>query len=145
MNAMRITIIAATCLVLFLSMFVCTSSEIEDVRLKETIQHLSNSVDYDNKATGIINNGGAFSTMSVEDSEKMTEFLKKSLKEASLVDTELLNSKYPNWGNKYRNEYIEGLKLFIKGHENINAQYSIEGQRKMSLYKDWFSKVRKDL
>jgi len=63
----------------------------------------------------------------------------------TLVDTELLNTLYPSWGVKFKNEYIEGLKLIIKEHKSANAQYSMEGQKKTTSYKKWFSEIRNNI
>ena len=109
----------------------------------ETKLHLNKSIEYDNKATAIINKGDAYSVMAVEDSEQMIMYLKKAIEEAKKVNIEQLNARYPTWGDRYKNEYIEGLKLIIKGHENLDAQLSIEGQMKTNSYKNWISKIRK--
>jgi len=145
MKAMRNIFLVLTCMTLFVSLFACTSTEADDFNIDETMKHLSNSVDYENKATAIINKGGAFSIIAVEDSEQMIMFLTKSLEEANAVNTELLNSLYPTWGDRYKNEYIEGLKLIIKGHKDANAQFSIEGQKKTAAYKKWFGQLRKNI
>ena len=130
MKARKGIYLFAVCL--FFSTFIPAYASTDTIppEVDKTIEHLSLSVNYENKAIAIINKGSSHSIMSIEDSEKMIEYFKKALEEANQVDTEILNLLYPSWGDRYKNEYINGLKLIIMGNETSNIEFSIEGQEK---------------
>jgi hypothetical protein len=121
----------------------CSQGNTEQGKKEATIRHLSKSVEYDKKATAIINKGNEYSIMNTKDSEEMIRFLRITLEEAKQVDIGILNSEVPGWGAKFRDEYIEGLSLILKGHETANIQLSIEGQKKAADYKEWFNREKR--
>lgn len=139
---MRKKILALTFLNILFLIVACKSSEQEKNKDKESITHLKNSINYDNEATAIMNKYKAFSIIEGEDYAQIIMFRTKALEEASLVDTKLLNSLYPTWGDRFKNEYIEGLKQIIEADKSADAQLSIQGQNKTDKYKNWFSSIR---
>jgi hypothetical protein len=116
----------------------CSRPSIEEKRGTESLGHFSKSIDYDNKATAIINKGGPYSTIDRKDSDKMIEFYEKALVEARQVNIEFLNSKYSEWGTRYNDHYIKGMELIIKGHREVNASASLKGQELVAMWKYWF-------
>ena len=105
---------------------------------KSTVQHFTESINYANEATRLRNKGGPYEFMDPEDSGKMLEFMKKALEEARLVNTEILNRRYPDFGNYYRDKFIKGLELFIEGSEENDNIKLLAGQRLDDEWEVWY-------
>ena len=136
----KFTFVFGLCTLIILG---CSQGNQEQSKKEATIRHLSKSIEYDKKATAIINKGNAYSVMDTNDSEEMIKLLRKALEEAKQVDFGILNSEVPGWGAKFRDGYIEGLSLILKGHETANMQLTIEGQKKAADYKEWFNREKR--
>lgn len=96
------------------------------------IKHFNKSIDYANQATLILNQTGQF------DSEVMIPLKKKAVKEAKQVDVEKFNKDYEGLGSHYKNEFIKGLELFIEGIETQDNLKSLQGQKLLDKWGDWY-------
>jgi hypothetical protein len=97
-------------------------------------------MDAANRATAIINSGSPFSTIKPELAEKIIQDYKTALDHAEIVDISFLNKSHSKWGEHFRDEFIKGIKLFIQGHNDHDIQKSLEGQRLLQAWGEWFSK-----
>ena len=107
---------------------------------KSNVQHFSQSIDYCNQATRILNAGGSYEFINPNDMETIVDFKKKALEEARLVDIEDLNLHYPDFGNHYRDGFIKGLELFIEGFEKNDNLKIIAGQLLDEKWGEWYEK-----
>lgn len=111
-----------------------------------TIEYFSNSIEYANQASELINKSSM--VISQTDSERMADYYRQALNEAERVDISELNSKYPEWGDRYK-FFISGLRLIIKGFENSDSSASLQGQVLLdnwgSWYRQHFEDIRKQL
>lgn len=101
--------------------------------------HVSKAIDYANKATAIINKGGAYEIVSQSDIDAIIGYYKKALQEAEQADIESINRHYQGFGDHFKDDFIQGLKLFIKSHETGDAILSIASQTMLDRWDNWFS------
>jgi len=107
-------------------------------KAEETGKHFIKSMEYNEQANKILNKSPAFSTMSIEELEKIIDFRRKALHEAKQVNIDELNKIYNTWGDHYRDEFIMGIKLIIEGHEANEQQKSLKGQILHSIFEKWY-------
>lgn len=116
-----------------------TTSKIE---IEKNVYYLKESIEWNNKATSIINRSSSFYFQSGEiDSVKM--YLDKAIVSASNVDTIVLNLVKDGYGNIYHFKYIEGMKLELEGLEKQDNEKTIRGQEMVDFFIDWVE--RKEL
>ncbi len=90
-------------------------------------------------ATKIVNEGRPYTAISGDESEKLIYYYQQSLNEAKQVDINLLNDRYPEWGSRYKDQYIKGMELIIKGHKDVDPINSMNGQQLVGTWKIWFN------
>lgn len=123
-------------IIIFPALFIlgCPNSE------NESIKHLISSQKFKNEAARLSNEGSQpYSKIPPTELEEYVDKLKKALREAKLVNIEFLNRRFSDWGNKYRDEYIKGLELTIKGLEDGDNAKALKGQLLLDKYGSWHS------
>ena len=107
---------------------------------KSNVQHFDQSIKYVNQATQILNSGESYELINPDDMEAVVELKKKALTEAKLVDIKDLNRHYPDFGNHYRDEFINGLELYIEGFEKNDTVKLLAGQMLDEKWGVWYEK-----
>ena len=67
--------------------------------------HVSKAIDYANKATAIINKGGAYEIVSQSDIDAIIGYYKKALQEAEQADIESMNRHYQGFGDHFKDRF----------------------------------------
>lgn len=94
-----------------------------------------------NRASHAINRGTAYSIMNQADTDDMMRHYRAALVHAEKVDADLLNSKYPGWGDHFRTELRAGLRLVVDGYDKADATISsLAGQKLMDSWGDWYNR-----
>lgn len=106
----------------------------------ENLKHFSNSIDFSNQATQIMNNWeDGVSKIDPSDIKKVIGFNKQALGESLEVDINDLNDNYKDFGTYYKLYFIEGTRLFIVGLEGNDNFKFIEGQKLLDQWEQWYS------
>jgi hypothetical protein len=69
-------------------------------------------------------------------------FNRKALDEAELADVDELNRWYSDYGNHFRDQFIEGLKLVVTNSDIMTPSTAIaylHGQELMNKFGDWYT------
>jgi len=103
------------------------------------VSHVSKAIDYANKVTAIINKGGAYQQIPQKDIDAIIDYYKKALQEAEQADIASMNRHYPGFGDHFRDEFIQGLHMFISSHETSDAMLSFTSQAMLDRWGNWFS------
>jgi len=103
------------------------------------VSHVSKAIDYANKVTAIINKGGAYQQIPQKDIDAIIDYYKKALQEAEQADIASMNRRYPGFGDHFRDEFIQGLHMFISSHETSDAMLSFTSQAMLDRWGNWFS------
>ena len=103
-----------------------------------TIQRLGRAMEYTNQATKILNRGSAF--MSVDESEmrEVKRLWAQALAETRQIDYAILDKEEPRFGQKCRDQFLEGLRLCVEGDGQGDF---VKGQLLMSEFSDEYSRV----
>jgi hypothetical protein len=104
-----------------------------------SVSHVSKAIEYANKATAIINKGGPYEQISQTDIDAIIDYYKKALHEAEQADVASMNRRYAGFGDHFRDEFIQGLHIFIKSHETGDAMLSIASQAMLDRFGNWYS------
>lgn len=107
---------------------------------KSNVHHFSQSIKYANQATRISNSGESYEFINPEDMDAIVKLKKKALTEARFVDIKDLNRHYPDFGNHYRDEFINGLELYIEGFEKNDTVKLLAGQMLDEKWGVWYEK-----
>jgi hypothetical protein len=108
---------------------------------KEKISpHFSNAINYSNEAAKVINALPALAVVEPNDMESVIGWMRKALSEATLVNIDDLNEIYPSLGDHFKDEFTEGLRLIIEGHENLDSIKSLRGQQLSNQWGNWYTK-----
>jgi hypothetical protein len=94
------------------------------------------SLDFANQATLISNR--LMGLMSLSDMEQMIRLRRKSIEAGMRVDIVELNDAYPGFGDNFREQFIMGSKLFLRGLENNNPTDALSGQILLGKWGDWY-------
>jgi hypothetical protein len=109
---------------------------------KNSASHVSAAVTYHNKAAAIANKSGGtgvVSVVSASDWSAIYSYDERALREAQQADISDMNRYYPSYGDHFKNEFIEGLKLIVEsGNNSANAPDFIRGQILEHRFGDWF-------
>jgi len=103
-----------------------------------SLSHFSKAIAYSNKATVIINKGRPYQQISQTDIDTIIYYYKKALQEAEQADIASMNRHYVGFGDHFREEFIQGLHMFIKSHENSDAMLSITSQAMLDRWSNWY-------
>jgi hypothetical protein len=103
-----------------------------------TVSHFINAVNYENKATAIINRGGSNQQISQAEMEEIVGYYKQALTEAKKADIESMNQHYSGFGDHFKSEFREGLELFIKSHESGDVVASLHSQELLDKWGNWY-------
>jgi hypothetical protein len=110
-----------------------------------TVSHFNNAIKYSNKATAIINKGGANQLISQADMEEIISCYKQALTEAKKTDVESMNQHYPGFGDHFKSEFMEGLELYIKSSESGDVMTSLSSQELLDKWGNWFDANRDNI
>ena len=103
------------------------------------VSHFKKSLEYAVKSTEITNKRGDLYIKGDDSDMKLQiDFQRKALKEAEKVDIEKLNKDHPNLGNHFRDEYMKGLHLYLKGYDEKRNEDLKEGQILFDNWGIWF-------
>jgi hypothetical protein len=108
---------------------------------KENAQHFLKSLRLVNEAHSIMNKGGP-GTVSKADFERMLSLYQTALKEAELVQDNVLDKAHPNLRNNYRMYFQKGIELEVNAWTNAKPYDEIQGSALMDSWADWFEKNR---
>jgi hypothetical protein len=108
-------------------------------RTYSNIEHFIKSLDYANEATKFINQGQSYELVSDDDIKKCIDLYRKALTEAKFVDVDKLNAHHPNFGNHFRDEYLQGLQLLIDSYDKHQDQDFINAQLLLNKWGVWYS------
>ena len=109
---------------------------------KLDLAHFRNSIELRNQALAIIDPPGRRSAtwnVSWEDQQLALNLLHRSLTESRKVSTEALSLLHEDLPDHYENEFRRGLTLFIGGLEKPDAKTTLEGQRLLREFGDWYT------
>lgn len=107
----------------------------------DSVEHLKKSQEYVEQANKVIYKGPDFNDINEEHCKEQITLLKKALQEAMLVDIKDLNNLYVTWGDHFKDEYIEGVKLIIEGFETHDINKYLKGQNLYNSYSEWYLKT----
>lgn len=112
--------------------------------------HFNSSLHCSNEAAKITSTGeGLIKSLSVEDYTRMVALERAALKEARKADITTLNERYPAFGDRYRDLFINGLTKLIEGHDTPDDRMLSEGNWKimqghqlLDQWGDWYTANR---
>lgn len=104
--------------------------------------HVKAAIDYRNKAAAIGNRigaGGAVVIMPQSDYDAIMYYDSKALAEAEQANIADMNDDYPEFGDHFRDEFIEGLRMITSHeHDNHSTTPFIQGQLLVEMFGDWY-------
>jgi hypothetical protein len=134
---MKVKSLSLLALVLIIFIISGCSSKSEN---SENIKLFSESIDLSNSATIILNKiGDENRQWTAEEYLQVLEHQKDSLSKAVLVDIEKLNKDYKDFGNQYKNNFINGLELMIAGWEERDNDKLMQGQILDDKWENWYT------
>lgn len=83
--------------------------------------------------------GDTFVSLTSEERKKFIAFKKQALVEGLLVNTIILNSKYPLLGDYFSSYYLKGNKLLVSANEMNNEQEFEQAFTLLDTWADWYS------
>jgi hypothetical protein len=104
---------------------------------KQNAQHFINTLNTALEAIRISNQGGP-GLMSEVDRRRILNYYKEALKEAKLVQNNVLIKIHPELKNHFRNELQRGIELRIVNFEQGDVSAELEGSRLMDAWADWY-------
>lgn len=126
-------------LCLILGVFIISGCSSKNVN-SENIKLFSESIDLSNSATIILNKiGDENRQLTAEEYLQVLKHQKDSLSKAVLVDIERLNKDYKDFGNQYKNNFINGLELMIAGWEERDNDKLMQGQILDDKWENWYT------
>jgi len=118
---------------------ISSSLEKTESTMSVTASSVSAAIDYKNKATLIQNKGGPYQGISEMDFESIKSYYKKALQEAKKADLKAMNRSYPGLGDHFRDEFIQGIEMFISSNETGDSAAIIQSQLILAQWDDWFN------
>jgi hypothetical protein len=109
-------------------------------RFKNTKLHFADSLRYVRHAHDVLNKQeGVFVTIPPSDVEAIMAAERAALREATQVDTDLLNEYLVDLGTMYRDKFIPGLEAAIQGWESPDILADLRGQVLLNQWGDWYN------
>jgi len=106
---------------------------------KANLTHLNNSINLANEGTTIVNKNTPFSISNDNQIGQVIDFQRRALREGKKVNINKLNKHHPNFGNFYRDYFLEGLKLNIIGYDSSRDDSFIKGQLLLDTWGKWYT------
>ena len=106
--------------------------------------HFSRSMIFLNAATVAANEGEA-GAMSAAASSAWIENIRKALEEARLADLPSMNKYYPEFGDRFRDDFVGGLERIVKADSAEDAAGSIQGQMMIESFGTWYNENRQKM
>ncbi|HTV30320.1 MAG TPA: hypothetical protein VMF32_21395 [Xanthobacteraceae bacterium] len=104
---------------------------------KDSAAHLTAAINYHNRAAAIANKAGdmgSIGTIPESDWQAIVSYDRKASNEAQQADIADMNRHYAGFGDHFRDEFIEGLKLILNNSDGISkAPAFLRGQ----ILVDW--------
>jgi hypothetical protein len=121
---------------------VAASSWSSPASAKDSASHISSAINYLNEAARITNRSGgtgAVGVVSSADWKVIYSYEQQALREAQQADISEMNRDYPGFGDHFRDELVEGLKLIVEdGNDPAKAPGFLKGQFLVQRFGDWF-------
>jgi len=106
---------------------------------ESSFEHLTKSIEYANQTASIVNVNHPFVSLDASEKKKFIDFKRQALVEALLVKTDTLNSRHPNFGNYFRDDYLKGLHLLIDGYNKNSDKDIVQAFSLLGTWADWYS------
>jgi len=103
-----------------------------------TILHVSNAINFANKATAVKNRGDPYQQVSQDDMEEIIGYYKKALAEVKQCDIKSMNQRYPGFGDHFKSEFMKDLELFISSYEKHDMMSSLASQALLDQWGNWY-------
>jgi hypothetical protein len=105
---------------------------------RTSADHVIAALGYHNKAASIANKPGF--VVSPSDWDTIVSYDKRALAEAEQADIGDMNKYHPGFGDHFRDEFIEGLKLIISNSDKGLEQTApfLRGQVLLNKFGDWY-------
>ena len=108
----------------------------------DSASHVISAIDYHNEAAAIENKAGdtgGVGVISSTDWKTIYRYDEKALDEAQKADISDMNRYYPGFGDHFKNEFIEGMRIIIKNANNPqHISELIRGQVLLDRFGDWY-------
>ena len=109
---------------------------------KGSAAHVSAAINYHTSAAAMGNKAEGMeliSTIPESDWQTMISYYRKALHEAQQADIADMNGDYPGFGDHFRDEFIEGLKLILDNDAGLaRVPAFTRGQILMHRFGDWY-------
>jgi len=110
---------------------------------RKEIQHFINSLNLKNKATKLMNENIKKEKILTGSLDKeifndITNLLKGSLKESQNVRDEILLKLHPDLPKHYREEFCEGIRLYLQGTDKLDYKMQLQGQILVEEWWNWY-------
>lgn len=129
--------IRLTILLLLTAAFLgCTQSSSAD----PSWDYLAKAVDLNNQATMISNSGPSPAVIPEGDMKRIKELWSRALDAARKVDESVLNDDEPGFGDRFRDEFREGLELCVGATDNADL---VRGQLLLERFGTELNRVLK--
>ena len=110
---------------------------------KDELGHFIESLALNRKAINMINEEmskqGFVGTIDEKIEKETINLRRKSLKESQNIRDEVLSKLHPELPSHYRDEFCEGIKIYLQGWEEFDPQLSIKGQWLHDKWGDWYN------
>lgn len=136
MNSILRSIVSVVLVVIALS-YLITGSAFPGLGGNNNIKSFNQAIDYANEATKIMNNAG-YGLLSDTQASEIIRHQEKSFVSARKVDVAELNSVYPGFGDHFRDEFLTGTELLLRGLKNQDAALTMRGQVLLENWADWY-------
>ena len=103
--------------------------------------HLINSINASIKAFDILKTG----KLDNHEKEKLINCLENGLREAEMVNIKKIDNQVPGFEEHFKNEFINGMKLFLDGYKNSDISKKLNGGFLMDKWGVWNKENNKSL
>ena len=105
----------------------------------KSFEHFSQSIEYANQTSQITNADHPFVSLTPEERKKFVGYKKQALDEGLLINIPTLNSKYPQFGDYFRDYYLKGIQLLVSANDKHNEQEFGQAFALLDTWADWYS------
>jgi hypothetical protein len=115
---------------------------VEHAADRGTAAHVKAAIEYHNKAAEVLKPGeNSIQVVPRSDREAIADYDAKALAEAEQADIAAMNRHHPGYGDHFRDEFIEGLRLIVENQRSgtaASAFSSVRGQMLVDKFGDWY-------
>ena len=109
------------------------------------IQHYVQATRLSNKAFAALKAGASPTGKTAKTTQKIIDYLGKSLREAESVETKIIEPHIPGFTGHFQNEFIEGVKHLREGYASSNVGEKLKGAVLLDKWGKWNLKNKKAL